>query len=418
MWVPAVPVIVMAAIVLAKNGNAVSSKGLPSQFQPLALSLAASVKGIFTTTPTRMAVPWQPAATRSIRNIVVLVDESIRADYIDWRPENPYTPVMAGHSDRFANFGQAASGGNCSAYSNALLRLGGDRANPVKSVQTNPTIWQYARKAGFRTVYIDGQSSFIKSGKKIQNFMTFGEMQDIDRAVTFDNTPAPDLDSEVLDIINKELSGDVPVFIYANKNGAHFPYDAGYPADQAIFLPTLQMSAEATPAQRVNSYRNVVRWSVDGFFAKLFDQTDLSATAIVYTSDHGQKLSDRYTHCTGQNPDPRQGLVPLLALTRNEALFKRFQEAAELNRNRATHFAITPTLLELMGYSVANIQEVYGPALFYPQNGPTYFTSNDIFGLFSTDVFRNPIDLNANYLEGFAFPEPANIENKSQAMQY
>jgi lipid A ethanolaminephosphotransferase len=417
MWVPAVPMVVIAAIVLVKGGNSTSTKGLPVQFQPIALGLASSAKGIFTTAPKRMAVTWEPGTDRAIRNIVVLVDESIRADYIDWRPGNPYTPAMASHIDRFANFGQAASGGNCSAYSNALLRLGGERVNPVMSVKTNPTIWQYAKKAGFRTVYIDGQSGQIKSGKKIQNFMTFGEILDIDRMVTFDDIPQPELDFEVLDIINEELSGDAPVFIFANKNGAHFPYDAGYPADQAVFLPTVQMSVDATPEQRVVSYRNVIRWSVDGFFAKMLDQTDLSATAIVYTSDHGQKLSDRHTHCTSENPDPRQGLVPLLALTGNPELMKRFQSAAQLNHNRATHFAIAPTLYELMGYSVASIEEVYGPTLFHPQDGQVYFTSNDIFGLFRSDVFRNPIDLNANYLESYAFPEPAGTPDNSQAMQ-
>ena len=405
MWVPAVPIIIVAAIMLTRNGSGYD--GMPSQIQPLAIGLAVSVKSLTHETPERMPMTWQPVAKPAIRNIVVLIDESIRPDYIDWLPGNPYTPAMAGHKDRFTDFGQAAAGANCSAKANALLRLGATWADPVTSVQTNPSIWQYAKAAGYRTVYIDGQSGFIKSGKKIQNYMTFTEIKDIDGFYTFDDTPAPDLDFELLDIVNRELSGDTPVFIYANKNGAHFPYDAGYPADESVFVPTMAMTAEPTPVERINSYHNIVRWSVDKFFDKLFDQTDLSDTLVVYTSDHGQALNGGFTHCTTQDPDPRQGLVPLYVLTEEPDLLRRFSAAARLNHNRATHFAITPTLLDLMGYSAANIKATYGPSLFEPQQESPYFISKSLFGMFGIDDFRNPIDLNADYLEENAFPEPA-----------
>ena len=61
----------------------------------------------------------------------------------------------------------------------------------------------------------------------------------------------------------------------------------------------------------------------------------------------------------------------------------------------------------MMGYPVARIEEVYGPSLFQPQNEAAYFTSGDIFSLFGSDVIRNEIDLDANYLEDIAFPEPS-----------
>ena len=88
----------------------------------------------------------------------MLIDESVRPDYINWKIGNSMTPHLAANADKIANFGNAVSGGNCSSYSNALLRFGGTANNIVKSMTTNPTIWQYAKKAGYRTVYIDGQS--------------------------------------------------------------------------------------------------------------------------------------------------------------------------------------------------------------------------------------------------------------------
>lgn len=413
-WVPALPIMLMAAILLARNGS--GAQAMPGQFQPLAVALVASGRIAIDEAPQRMRVGWTPSPQRGIRNIVLLVDESIRADYLDWRDGNPYTPVLAANQERFANFGPAASGANCSGYSNAILRLGGTRADLITSVSTNPTIWQYAKKAGFRTVYIDGQSGFIKSHRKLQNFMTLEELRAIDRHATFDDIPAPDLDLKVLQIIADELAGPSPVFIYANKNGAHFPYDAGYPQDQTVFTPTIAGSDNPTPEIRVNSYRNVVRWSVDHFFNRLLRDVDLSTTALLYTSDHGQHLGDgRMTHCTVENPDPRQGLVPLMALTGDARLMQRFQAAANLNRRHASHFAITPTVLELMAYPTASVAARYGPSLFARQTTPPAFTSEFIFGLFSSDVTWTPIDLTANYLEDFAYSQPTGQPALAQA---
>ena len=403
-WVPAVAIGLMAAILVVRDGSGLQA--MPHQFQPLAVSLVASVRVMTDHAPPRSDVAWAPSAPPKITNIVLLVDESIRPDYIDWHPGNPYTPILARNRDRFVDFGPAASGANCSGYSNAILRLGGARADLVKSVRTNPNIWQFARTAGFRTVYIDGQSGFIKSKRKLQNFMTLEETRWIDRHVTFDDVPAPDLDIEVLRAVREEISGSVPVLVYANKNGAHFPYDTAYPADQAIFTPTIEASSSPTPEIRVNSYRNAVRWSVDGFFGKLLDDVDLSNTAVIYTSDHGQRLGDgRMTHCTVENPDPRQGLVPLFVVTGNEELMKRFTSGARLNRGRASHFAITPTLLDLMGYPLDSVRSSFGPSLFGRQEEAPAFTSEFIFGLFRSDVTWTPVDLDTDFLEDFAHPQ-------------
>src|SRR5581483_4488613 len=122
------------------------------------------------------AVP-QPTG---IRRIVMLVDESVRADYIDWTPGNPFTPNLARLKSRLVDFGPAASGGNCSHYSNALLRFAAARHGVGPTLLTNPTIWQYAKKAGFRTAFIDAQAAFNRNPGKLQNFMTTEETRAID----------------------------------------------------------------------------------------------------------------------------------------------------------------------------------------------------------------------------------------------
>ena len=382
---------------------------MPRQFQTLALGVVAGSKLASHKVAARQDVKIAPVSPPAARNIVLLVDESVRGDYIDWTPGNPYTPQMAALRDRFVDFGPASSGGNCSNSSNAILRLGGTRNDLVDAMNTSPTIWQYAKRAGYHTVYIDGQSGFIKNPGKMQNYMTMAEASDIDEFVTFDaSIPTPELDFSVLKEIEKRLNGKQPVFIYANKEGAHFPYDEGYPASAAVFKPTVAATGDESGPVRVDSYRNVIRWSVDGFFRRFFDEVDLKNTAVIYTSDHGQNLVDgHFTHCSMENPDPREGLVPLMAITADPALKARFAKGAALNYGRASHFAITPTLLELFGYAASDVHVAREASLFEADTASTAFAAGDVFGLFRKNPLWTEVDLSAKYKEAYSDPKPA-----------
>src|SRR5438046_9376880 len=140
----------------------------------------------------------------------------------------------------------------------------------------------------------------------IQNYINVEEAKWIDGFVRIQNTSSPTQDFKALEMVGEKLKGDTPYFIYVNKNGAHFPYDKTYPADSSPFRPTMsEADGGNTMAARINSYRNSVSWSVDGFFRKLFE-IDLSHTAVFYTSDHGQQFAPaRLTHCTVTEATPR-----------------------------------------------------------------------------------------------------------------
>lgn len=417
-FVPALPVAVIAAIVLVKEGG--GSEALPTQYAPLSVGLVLGSKVIAEPLPHRSHVSWTwrgpfaAAAPRAetappraavthapeIRRIVLLVDESVRGDYIDWTPGNPFTPDLARFKDRIVDFGPAASGGNCSHYSNAILRFAAAQDGLGRKLLSTPTLWQYAKKAGFRTVFIDGQAGFNRNPGKLQNFMTAEELHDIDGFYALDEKIAPPaLDDKLLDIVEGEVKSDKPVLIYANKNGAHFPYDEGYPKDASLFRPTMSESGSDGTQARVDSFRNVVRWSVDRIFKRLFDETSLKDTVIIYTSDHGQNFQPgRLTHCTVEDPDSREGLVPLFVITDNADLRARLTAAAAASRGHGSHFAIVPTVLELLGYGKADIAKTFGPSLLEKSARKTEFTSGDIFGLFA-EPRRHPIDLGKDYLE-------------------
>ncbi len=396
-WAPAVPIALITVIIYAKEGG--GAHALPTQFTPLSVGIVSGVSMAASPDLQRKPVAWTPSA-RKIHRIVVIVDESIRGDYIDWTPGNAHTPELARAKARIVDFGQAASGGNCSHYSNALLRFAATRENLGRGLLASPTLWQFAKKAGYRTVFIDAQAGFLRNPGKLQNFMTPEETREIDALHALDDSTPPHLlDDKLLDAMLDELRSKSPVFIFANKNGAHFPYDRGYPVSEREFRPTMSEARDAI-SPRVNSYRNVVKWSVDRFFHRLFAELDLSDMLVLYTSDHGQAFNPgAFSHCSLESPDPREALVPLFASTGNEALRARFAAAAPSHHGRASHFAIAPTLLELMGYDATDIARLNSVSLLQSNPVAPAFTSGDVFGLFSSRVRWHAIDLRRSYLE-------------------
>lgn len=408
-WLPAFPIAAIAVIVMVKEGG--GSESLPRQFGPLSVGIVLGGKLAARPIPARAAVslasdrPFAPDAT-PVRRIVLLVDESVRADYIDWTSGNPYTPQLAALKDRVVDFGPAASGGNCSHYANAILRFAAAPDDIGGRILSHPTLWQYAKKAGFRTVYIDGQSGFNRNPGKLQNFMTAAEARSIDGFHTFgDDTAAPQLDDRVSDIVLAAMKTPGPVFIYANKNGAHFPYDEGYPDKARLFRPTMSDVADDTSATRIRSYRNVLRWSVDRVVARLIAQADLRDTVIIYTSDHGQAFfTNRLTHCSVEGPDPREALVPLFVATDNPALRARLEGAARASVHRGSHFLIAPTVLTLLGFDEKAVIARYGASLLAGSPPVPRFTTGDIFGLFADRPRLHAIDLSKSYREPEAEP--------------
>jgi lipid A ethanolaminephosphotransferase len=281
------------------------------------------------------------------------------------------------------------------------MRFGASRKDLTNSVNSNATIFAYARKAGYRTVYIDAQAYNNARGHKIQNFMNLQEKGEIDGFYAISSTKVMEADYELNKIIAAELKSNTPVFIYANKNGAHFPYDDSYPADQAVHHPT-QTEAGDTVASRLNSYRNSIDWTVDLWMANLFNIADLSQAVMIYTSDHAQRFEPgKITHCQTDAVDPQTALVPLIVYAPKGSLADRFTVAAPQLKNRASHFQIAPTVYELMGYKAADIAIEYDESLLIGTTRPTEFTSGDVFGLFGNPVTFSPIELSK------PFPLPA-----------
>jgi len=376
---PLCGVLLLSAVLFLRAGE--GARGLPIMYTPLAYLNLFAYEALHSTVGPREPVTLTRTSPAVGHDIVLIIDESISGNYLDINaPFGVHSNLKQAHPgvDIF-NYGYAASIANCSADTNVTLRYGGTRADYMRINSTLPSIWQYAKKAGLRTVYIDAQ----RTAGNLQNLMTDTEKKDIDQFVQFDQTSVRDRDMAAAAKLIELLNDDKPELVVINKVGAHFPVHDKYPDAFMAYRPTLprgQFTEVADTGERTgfngqpddwllyrNAYKNTLLWNVGEFFARVFAQANLNNALLIYTSDHGQDLHERgnpglNTHCGG-DPVEEEGLVPLVVIQGSDLKTLDWSAQLAANKDRSSHYNIFPTLLQLMGYDLTGIEAVYGKPL-------------------------------------------------------
>lgn len=379
---PVLGVLLLSAVLFVRAGE--GARGLPIMYTPLAYLNLFGYEALHNTVGPREPVTLTRNGPAVSHDIVLIIDESISGNYLDINaPFGVHSNLKQAHPGvEIFNYGYAASIANCSADTNVTLRYGGTRADYMRINTTLPSIWQYAKKAGLRTVYIDAQ----RTGGNLQNLMTDTEKKDIDEFVQFDQTSVRDRDMAAAAKLIELLNDDTPELVVINKVGAHFPVHDKYPDAFMAYRPTLprgQFTEVADTGKRDgfngqpndwvlyrNAYKNTVLWNVGEFFSRVFAQANLNNALLIYTSDHGQDLHERgnpglNTHCGG-DPVEEEGLVPLVVIQGDQLHSLDWSAQLAANKDRSSHYNIFPTLLQLMGYDLAGIESVYGKPLSVP----------------------------------------------------
>lgn len=297
--------------------------------------------------PPRGPVDWVPQVTGTPSHVLWLVDESIAygrfAELI--LPEATQLGAV--------DFGMAVSLGNCSAPANMALRSGVDvrHAGPGMDLRTTPSIWGYARKAGYRTMLIEGQTKGAP-----QNIMLAPELALIDEVVNM--AGGIDSDREIAARLNAQLKAPGRSFTYAVLRGVHFQYRDHFPPGT--------VPAGAPVAEQ---YGAALRYSKDRFFDVLLAGVDRNQVAVVYMSDHGQNFAANVTpHCSSERA-AAEYQVPLLAFL-PPALARRYAAAPPARRSLSQVF---PSTLAWMGYDAATVEARYDNDLARPPLGYVRF---------------------------------------------
>jgi glucan phosphoethanolaminetransferase (alkaline phosphatase superfamily) len=379
------PIFLLMGVTFVKKGY--GTEGMPHQYSPLATfslynTYEAFLPGLI---GKRHSVSIKPKKEDGTQNIIYIVDESIRADYLDLNNNKGITPYLLEQSSRISNFGSMSSGNNCSGYSNIILRTGTSQKT-LGEIGEKPMIWEYAQKAGYKTHYFDAQ----QTDGILQNFMTKNELKQIDNFQQLDSQNKLNADHIFAQKIRKVLETPGKNFIYINKRGAHFPYIETYPKAEEIYRPSMQLGDELGKDRNklINSYKNSVTWTVDVFFKLLLGDRKFENNIVFYTSDHGQNLMDNgiMTHCNTQEPHAYEGYVPFFILTDNQNYKVRYDDLAKKQYNKLTHFHIFGSLVSAMGYSIEDVKAHNELSLDGPIIDDRAFTLGSLIPRFGEDV--------------------------------
>ncbi len=302
-----------------------------------------------------VARPTLPDGYRPTNNVVVIVDESIMGDHFSL---NGYgrqtTPFLDQLRDRrlLYNWGLAAAASTGSRFTYTALITGLSPDDfPDKSdfkVNTFPTIFQYAKAMGYRTLFFDGQMTGYWGG--IQDDMKYLDqwsgVLDIADHRAFEKYEIDDLIAKKVRDTIYSSSGN---FIFVFKHGAHIPYNLDFPGEATTWSPTFETenkfdipSADLLPAV-TNAYDNAIKYNVNSFFSKLADEyADLpNETVIIYTGDHGQTLFANGRSSHGGNTKG-EATVPLFMISSDPL--------AVDTAYKASHANVFATVLDLIGY--------------------------------------------------------------------
>ena len=334
----------------------------------------------------RSEVNYSGSLEPQIEKIVLIVDESIRADILGINGyKKDTTPYLRSLETGVVNFGLAASSSNCSDYSNLILRTGVRKEAIPDQAQMSlkkPSIWQFTRRAGYYNVYLDAQSS--EEWVNYQNFMNEHEAIFVDKILRLRQKTAYESDGVARDKLIDLLKQPGKTFIILNKYGIHFPYFRSYPKEYNIFTPALEPGEPMNDREKsLNSFMNGMRWSVDDWFKGLLSESgDFRNYAIIYTSDHGQNIVDDGTLATHCRPRANrfEGIVPMMVFSNDTATLERLKAAQATSYDQTSHFQVFPTLIRLAGYEEPWVRSHYGASLSEPPSAFPEFFVGDAHG--------------------------------------
>ena len=313
-----------------------------------------------------------PKNKEQFKNIVWIIDESVVGSYLSMnnyeKKTTPYLDKLNKNSQKVFNFGVANSISNCSAESNLFLRIG---LNPKKEfdvekqMYTLPTIFQYAKRAGYTTWFMDSQTK----ENHLQNYLTLYDKESMDHFKTLSpEIKRVDRDkkflNDMLSIINNEHSNKN--FIVLVKYGAHFPYLLTYDHEYSPFKPVMDVSYGGMDMehkeQQMNTYLNSLYYNTDLYLKELVEKAHLEDSIIFYTSDHGQNILETKnvtrTHCNSEIVVKHEVSVPLMVF--QEKAKELFKSDKKLFYSQIQLF---PTTLALFGYDKELVNK-YGKTLF------------------------------------------------------
>lgn len=268
----------------------------------------------------------------SFEKIVVIMDESIVGSEFKSLARSTSIP------NTYLYPSTTYSGANNSASSNFFFRKACYLNGSVTQVAS---LFEIAKKSGFRTIFIDNQNILKDPGAR--NYMTGNELTLVDEIITNYQEERFQRDPKSLEQLIEILGQPGKIFVYVNKLGAHVPYD--------ITIPDGDRSGN-----RMADYqRSIEINSVDYLRQLAAALTD--TTVVIYTSDHGQNFGKGPTHANiGDDAAVSEWDVPFAVSTGNRDILGKIKRLPLFTERYISHFGISELVRNLLGYSCSDFR--------------------------------------------------------------
>lgn len=277
--------------------------------------------------------------------VVLIIDESISYEY--------FQRLYPGKSSYVVDYGLTRSAANCSAASNfALRKAGWERgSHGILDIEQIQSVFEIAKKTGYHTVFFDNQNVLLEP--IVKNFFDQFELRYVD-SIYQGSGPTYERDASTIEKLIKELERD-RVFVVVNKVGAHFPYESTIP-------PEIRMH------DRTQDYLNSIQINSVNYLIEIQNKID-SETVVFYTSDHGQYLQGKTTHCNlGDNVNKNEYLVPFLLISKDSDLIDKARLNLKKYHGSLSHIEISESIRNAMGFSLSEYDSIF--------KNPTHLNKN------------------------------------------
>jgi glucan phosphoethanolaminetransferase (alkaline phosphatase superfamily) len=371
-------------------------------------------------------LPAFRSSQRPLDSIIYVIDESVRGSNLSLngypRATTPFLQSLEAQG-RLKNFGICVAAGSFSHISNAYL-MSGHNAFPDDAFRTarDPTIFDYAKKMGYETIFIDIDYGYLSLLVKAAGD---GPVRSLDRWMTDQSFKESHIDLEtekdvgLARLLSSLLNERGGYFVLVNKKGLHFHYRNRYPddTDSTIWKPVMGASESIDPSvtgreKLVNTYDNGIRFQVDEFFRVFVSETTNQNYVILYTSDHGQTLAEDGQVYTHMKSDKVIVDVPDF-LVSGERYDRKGLLAGIPQGIRVSHLNNFATLLDLMDVPMSVRVRPYDKSIFAltaEDNRVRYYMSGSLhgFGDYVVKTISTPPEA------GWGFSRPVGNGTKSK----
>ena len=266
------------------------------------------------------------------------------------------TPILekyiASYPENIWNYGIALSSGTYSFLSQTIMLTGVHDFpdNKLMSLK-NPTVFQIAKANNYRTFAIDLQGAMPNVIIRNQDLNYIDELKTNWTEFSRETKTA---DIFAAKYLRDLLAHEKGLFVVLCKWGAHTPYEMRYPNDEAQYqnyLPKLKLTEAHSPSNRrkiVNSYKNAVRFNIDGFFSALFadDPDFITNTTIIWVSDHGEMFQEHGVMGPHASPYLESALIPFVIFSTNPWVQENLKKPEAISCT-VSQQNIFPTLLSI-----------------------------------------------------------------------